>query len=207
MTQNKKHHWENVYQTKQPDEVSWTQDVPATSINLLQSSNLAKDAAIIDVGGGDSNFVDFLISEGYSDITVLDISEKALERAKSRLGKVAGRVTWIVSDINQYRPDKQFDFWHDRAVFHFLTEESEVSSYQNKVSKFVKGFLAIGTFSESGPKKCSGLEIRQYSKAELSDAFSAGFVRINCFNEDHRTPFDTIQNFTFCFFRKSGDDQ
>lgn len=198
---SEKSHWETVYNSKQPHEVSWTQDVPQTSLDFLNGFGLSKSDPIIDIGGGDSNLVDFLVQQGYSDVTVLDISETALERAKARLGKHSEKVKWIVSDITEFKPERKYKVWHDRATFHFLTSVQQVGSYLDIVRDGISGYLVIGTFSENGPKKCSGLEIRQYSEQELQQTFQNGFSRIKCINEDHRTPFDTLQNFTFCSFK------
>jgi SAM-dependent methyltransferase len=201
MTTTTKNHWENVYETKQPNEVSWTQDVPQTSLKFIEEAQLDKSANIIDIGGGDSKLIDFLLAKGYQNITVLDISANALERAKKRLGGKAKNVTWVVSDINEFNPETKYDFWHDRATFHFLTEPQNVKKYGDLVKKSVAGFLTIGTFSENGPKKCSGLDIKQYSHEALVNEFKDGFRKIKCISENHETPFSTIQNFTFCTFK------
>ncbi len=200
-----KQHWETVYQTKQANEVSWTQEIPQTSLDFILSFNLPKSASIIDIGGGDSKLVDFLLDEGYENLTVLDISATALERAKARLGERAEKVNWIVADITDFRPDKTYDLWHDRAAFHFLTENEQIEKYLNIVHAAVTGFLLIGTFSEDGPKKCSGLEIKQYSGTSLENLFKRDFTKIACKTEDHITPFNTIQNFTFCSFKRIND--
>lgn len=198
----RKQHWETVYETKNPDQVSWTQEKPAISLEFIHSFHLPKTAKIIDVGGGDSNLVDYLLDEGFENITVLDISEKALEKAKTRLGERALRVNWVASDITEFKPDTSFDLWHDRAAFHFLTTDAEITQYAKIVAQSVTGFLVMGTFSEQGPKKCSGLEISQYSPAGLYGPFSSGFEQIRCLTQDHTTPFGTLQNFLFCAFRR-----
>lgn len=197
-----KNHWDTVYATKNPNEVSWTQDKPQTSLDLIHSAGLGKDARIIDIGGGDSNLVDFLLDEGYQNITILDISAKALEKARARLGNKAEKVKWIVSDITEFKPEENYDIWHDRAAFHFLTSPEQVSKYVDIAEKNCKGFLIIGTFSKNGPEKCSGLEIRQYDSESLSKVFEPAFERIKYLTEDHTTPFGTIQNFVFCGFKK-----
>lgn len=202
MEGNKKQHWETVYETKLPNEVSWTQENPKTSLDFIRETNLGKFAKIIDVGGGDSKLVDFLLDEGYQNITILDISANALERAKKRLGKKAEKVSWIVSDITEFKPETTYDIWHDRATFHFLTTSEQIEIYSKTIEKWVTGFLIIGTFSENGPKKCSGLEIKQYSETAIENQFSDGFKKIKCISEDHVTPFETKQNFTFCVFEK-----
>ena len=151
--ENNKSHWENVFATKNPNEVSWTQTYPTTSMKYIESQQLSKSANIIDIGGGDSNLVDALLENGYENIWVLDISEFALERAKKRLGKKANKVHWIVSDITEFETNIKFDFWHDRAVFHFLTEEENIDKYVALVNKnsVDNGNFLLGTFSENGP--------------------------------------------------------
>lgn len=199
-----KEHWENVFATKAQDEVSWFQEYPKTSIEFLDLFNLPLEANIIDIGGGDSHLVDVLLSKGYINIYVLDISANALERAKQRLGEKANNVHWIVSDVTDFVPPVKFDFWHDRAAFHFLTTDDKVHKYvtiaENNINQ--NGYLILGTFSENGPKKCSGLEIQQYSEATMSYRFENGFERIKCITEEHQTPFNTTQNFLFCSFKK-----
>ena len=201
MEKNLKAHWETVYSTKTPQEVSWTQEKPAISLDFISSFKLDKSASIIDIGGGDSLLVDFLLDLGYTNISVLDISAHAIERAKVRLGDKASLVTWIVSDINEYQPEITYDLWHDRAAFHFLTAPSDIRRYASLVSNHAKN-LVIGTFSKDGPLKCSGLEITQYDEASLGDLFRAeGFECIETKREDHQTPFATSQNFVFASFR------
>lgn len=202
MENSLKAHWETVFTTKQSHEVSWTQDVPTTSIDLIKSYQLPKTAKIIDIGGGDSKLVDYLLEEGFEDISVLDISANALERAKNRLGENADKISWIVSDINDFKPNEKYDVWHDRAAFHFLTTTEEIKNYVETASQAVSSFMTIGTFSENGPTKCSGLEIKQYSESELESKLSESFSKIKCFQENHVTPFNTEQNFLFCSFKK-----
>lgn len=199
---NRKNHWETVYETKQPNEVSWTQENPKTSLKFIQETHLDKTAKIIDIGGGDSKLVDFLLKEGYENISVLDISSKALEKAKKRLGINAEKVQWIVSDITEFEPENAYDIWHDRATFHFLTTQEQIKKYTEITNKWVNGFLIIGTFSENGPKKCSGLDIKQYSETAIENQFSDNFKKLKCITEDHITPFETKQNFIFCAFEK-----
>lgn len=201
-TNTTKNHWENVYNTKSPEEVSWTQAVPKTSLEFISSLGLPKDASIIDVGGGDSKLVDHLLDLGFENITVLDISEKALERAQLRLGDRAVKVNWIASDITKFKTEKTYDVWHDRAAFHFLTSDEQVASYLDIVQHAVTGNMIIGTFSENGPLKCSGLEIKQYTEHTLSERFQANFDMVSCLTEDHVTPFHTTQNFLFCNFKR-----
>jgi SAM-dependent methyltransferase len=197
-------HWDNVYNTKSETEVSWFQNYPKTSMEFVDLFQLPLTAKIIDIGGGDSHFVDALLEKGYENIWVLDISAAAIEKAKQRLGDRASKVNWIVSDVTDYKPEVEFDFWHDRAAFHFLTTEEKIYKYVSIAEDAINagGYLILGTFSENGPKKCSGLEIRQYSQASMSARFEISFDRIRCVEEDHVTPFNTVQNFLFCSFRK-----
>ena len=201
MNLQRKKHWETVYQTKNPDEVSWTQEIPKTSLAFIHSFGLDKSAKIIDIGGGDSKLVDHLLDQGFENITVLDISEKALEKAKIRLAEKAKKATWIISDILDFESTETYDVWHDRAAFHFLTTENEIEKYKSIVKNSVDGFLIIGTFSQNGPLKCSGLEISQYSEEKLTSTFEDNFDKINSVLEDHQTPFGTTQNFLFCSFK------
>nr|WP_315130533.1 class I SAM-dependent methyltransferase [uncultured Flavobacterium sp.] len=202
MDTERKKHWETVYETKSPNEVSWTQEIPKTSLDFIKSLGLSKTAKIIDIGGGDSKLVDFLIEEGFENISVLDISKKALEKAKIRLGDKAQKVNWIISDITEFAPNTTYDVWHDRATFHFLTTPEQISKYIETARKSITGYLIIGTFSENGPKKCSGLDIKQYNEITLTDELKTGFEKISCVTEDHKTPFETTQNFLFCSFKK-----
>ena len=165
-----KAHWETIYTTKTPEQVSWTQEKPAISLELIEAVNLPKSAKIIDIGGGDSLLVDFLLEAGYSEITVLDISQAALDRAKKRLGSKAALVTWICSDILDFKPTEMYQLWHDRAAFHFLTQPKSIATYTELTEKHAVN-LIIGTFSESGPLKCSGLEIKQYSEKLMEISF------------------------------------
>ena len=205
MNLDSKKHWETVYETKNPEQVSWTQEKPQISLDLINSLDLDKSAKIIDVGGGDSKLVDYLLEEGFENVSVLDISAAALEKAKKRLGDKANNVNWIVSDITEFSPSTTFDLWHDRAAFHFLTTPEQISKYVNIARNTVTGYLIIGTFSENGPKKCSGLDIKQYSEGKLITEFENDFEKITCSTEDHITPFDTMQNFLFCSFKRKSN--
>lgn len=201
---DRKNHWENIYTTKELENCSWFQPTPVTSLEFIEKTNIPKYSKIIDVGGGDGFLTDSLLDKGYTDITVLDISETALERAKERLGNKADKVKWLVGDAANFAPPEKYDLWHDRAAFHFLTDQNDVNNYVATAKSAINdnGVLIVGTFSESGPKKCSGIEIKQYSGESLSKVFESGFKRINCVNVDHTTPFNSTQNFTFCSFRK-----
>lgn len=201
---NSKEHWERVYKTKGISEVSWYQVNPQVSLDFVRDLQIAKDAAIIDVGGGDSFFVDHLLEAGFTHITVLDISEAAINRARLRLGPKAGLVHWVVCDITEFTPDRKFDFWHDRAVFHFLTTKEQINKYFRVANKTLSasGKIVIGTFSETGPKTCSGLPVKQYSENGLYEIIKKWFHKIKCIHADHLTPFNTLQNFLFCSFKK-----
>lgn len=201
---NRKAHWENIYNTKPLEEASWYQPTPETSLRILQELNISTDARIIDVGGGDSLLADHLLDLGFKNLTILDISAKSIERAKARLGERAKRINWIVSDILDFKPSQKFDFWHDRAAFHFLTEKKEIDQYISIVSKAMieDGKTIIATFSEEGPKKCSGIEIKQYTIAGLKETFSPYFKSILSVTHDHKTPTQNVQNFIFCAFQK-----
>lgn len=195
-------HWENVYQTKSPNQVSWTQEKPEVSLKYIQDFGLTKSASIIDIGGGDSKLVDYLLELGYTDITVLDISATSIEKAKLRLGDDASKVKWIVSDILTFMPNRIYDIWHDRAAFHFLTENTQIEKYLKLVSSNANNII-IATFSVDGPVKCSGLEIKQYDESSMKNKFEQiGFVNIKCTRSDHTTPMGTVQNFVFCAFNK-----
>lgn len=201
---DKQQHWEKIYGTKQLESCSWYQPDPFTSLDFIEQSGIEKSAKIIDVGGGDSYLADSLLDRGYTDITVLDISETALERAKQRLSGRAGLVKWIVGDAAKFANKEKYDLWHDRAAFHFLTDPKDVASYSANAKESINsgGTLIVGTFSQKGPEKCSGVAIRQYSKESLKEVFRNGFSPVKCLNIDHTTPFNASQNFTFCRFRR-----
>ena len=201
---DRKKHWENIYQTKELKDVSWFQPKPETSLDFIKQFNVPTTAKVIDIGGGDSFLVDYLLDLGYQDISVLDISAAAIDRAKQRLGDKAKNVKWLVADAATFKPTEKYDFWHDRAAFHFLTDEQEISNYLQTAQQNINptGVLVIGTFSEQGPKNCSGIKIKQYSETTMTDRLRKFFMKIKCISVNHKTPFDTIQNFVFCSFRK-----
>ena len=201
---NKKNYWDTIYDTKEYNEVSWFQKYPKLSMEFINLFKLPKTAKIIDVGGGDSLFIDTLLENGYTDITVLDISENAINKAKNRLKEKANSVKWVVCDITEFEPLEKYDFWHDRAAFHFLNTEEQVEKYVEIANRSItkKGILILGTFSKDGPKKCSGLDIKQYSEESMLLIFERYFKKIKCIQEDHTTPFNTSQNFLFCSFIK-----
>lgn len=202
--EDRKEHWNKVYDSKMPTEVSWYEPMPETSLTYIAECKLDRDAAIIDIGGGDSFLAEFLLARGFTDITVVDISEKAIQRAQRRIGEKADEIKWIVADASEFKPGRQYDLWHDRAAFHFLTTDEQVENYLKTVNRAVKtgGFLVMGTFSENGPTKCSGIEIRQYSIDQMQSLFSGSFSTLGCKNIDHGTPSGGTQNFTFCSFQK-----
>jgi len=200
----RKSHGEKIYSTKQPNQVSWFQQTPSTSINLIKVLNLPSSTKIFDNGGGDSKLVDHLLEMGFQNITVLDISLHALQRARNRLGGKAKKIKWVVADEAYCNPDEQYDLWHDRAAFHFLINETEIRNYVDIITSCIKpgGYFIVGTFSEQGPKKCSGLDVHQYSESSMTELLKDSFDKINCQTIDHYTPFNTVQNFLFCTFRK-----
>ena len=199
-----KQHWENIYNTKSEEELSWFQSYPKNSMDFVALFDLLLTANIIDIGGGDSHFADALLDKGYQNIWVLDISANAIERAKKRLGENASKIHWIVSDVTTFEPPVKFDLWHDRAAFHFLISADKINKYVSIAEDAIKqkGYLILGTFSQNGPQKCSGLDIQQYSEASMSARFEVAFNRVKCIFEEHKTPRDTIQEFLFCSFKK-----
>jgi len=199
-----KEHWEDVWTRKKSNEVSWYQQEPKTSLELILLIHPSKDASIIDVGGGDSRLVDKLLQLGFQNITVLDISANALERAKERLGKRAQLIKWIECDVRNFDSDDQYDIWHDRALLHFLTSDEDLKNYVELTKRHVKtgGYLIISTFSTKGPKMCSGLDTKQYSEESMKKLFSNGFNPVKSFEEEHVTPFGKSQIFTCNVFRK-----
>src|SRR3989338_2762293 len=203
MSLNVKEHWENIYQTKNPIEMSWHQEKPNTSLGLIIEIGLNKDAKIIDVGGGDSKLVDNLLDMGFTNISVLDISSNALERAKKRLRDKADSVKWIVSDIREFETKDKYDLWHDRAVLHFLTADEDINKYMSNIRLLLKynGYLIVSIFSLNGPKRCSGLDIKQYSEDSIKKLFY-DFEHIKSFEEKHLTPWGDTQIFLCSVFRK-----
>lgn len=197
-----KNHWEHIYETKDPGQLSWTQPVPVTSLHFIRSFGMGKTASIIDIGGGDSRLADCLLEEGYTNITVLDISEKALAKVRARLGKKARKVKWIAGDVTQFRPATHYHIWHDRATFHFLTTAAQVSAYLDIARQCVENYMTIATFSKEGPVKCSGLDIQQYDEQTLTTELENGFDKLKCLTEDHITPFHTRQHFLCCSFKR-----
>ena len=200
-----KDHWEKVYSTKAATEVSWFQPHAELSLKLIHNTGVAKTAAIIDVGGGASTLVDDLLNEGFSKLTVLDLSAAALATAQTRLAEKAATVNWRAANILQADfANHSIDLWHDRAVFHFLTSEAERQQYVQKVMQAVKpgGFVIVATFAEDGPTTCSGLPVMRYSADELHAEFGAPFQLLGHEQEAHQTPAGHIQKFVYCCFKK-----
>ncbi|MDR0781164.1 MAG: class I SAM-dependent methyltransferase [Pseudomonadales bacterium] len=199
-----KEHWERVYSTKGTDAVSWYQPHADRSLQLIKATGVPRTASVIDVGGGASTLVDDLLAESYQNITVLDLSVAALNAAKKRLGAQAGSVTWLESDILKAEfPRHTYDVWHDRAVFHFLTDPEDRRIYVQSVLRSVKpgGHVIVATFAEDGPLQCSGLPVMRYSATQLHAEFGENFTLVSHDRELHHTPFGTSQQFTYCYFR------
>jgi trans-aconitate methyltransferase len=168
-------HWENVYTTKGENEVSWFEDSPTISLDLIRSTGVSTGASIIDIGGGASRLVDALVNAGFAAVTVLDLSKKALATAKARLGSPGEKVRWVVADVTTWEPPETYDVWHDRAAFHFLTEPKDRAAYAERVSKAVRpgGYVIIGTFALDGPERCSGLQVVRHDATSLGQCSAA----------------------------------
>lgn len=203
-TDSKKSHWENVYSTKADEQLSWTQSSPAISLEWILESSPARDAKVIDIGGGISELTDSLLQEKFMRPTVLDISGAALDRAKARLGQKASLVQWIESDITKFETKETFSFWHDRAVFHFLVKPEDRRKYVDTLTHALVpgGFALIATFATDGPSKCSGLEVMRYDEKGLSQELGSAFQLIKSCRYTHTTPWGSEQNFVFCLFKK-----
>jgi 2-polyprenyl-3-methyl-5-hydroxy-6-metoxy-1,4-benzoquinol methylase len=195
-------HWEKIYTTKAPDQVSWYRPHLETSLALIERAAADRSASIIDVGGGESTLVDDLLAHEFRNITVLDVSESAIEATKNRLGPAAERVQWLVADITQVKLEQGvFDIWHDRAVFHFLTSPRERAAYVRQVARSVKlgGHVIVSTFGPEGPTKCSGLDVVRYDADSLHNEFGTHFRLVDSLKELHQTPFGTTQQFLYCY--------
>ena len=199
MSESRKLHWEHVYSTKDPTEVSWYQRSPQRSLRMIAETSVGPHEAVIDIGGGASTLVDNLLDNGYSDITVLDIASAALERSRARLGDAAKKVIWIDQDILHFEPNRSYKLWHDRAVFHFLTEKSQQQQYADLLKKAVEpgGYVILATFGPNGPQRCSGLPVQRYSKEELSGLLEPAFEPRAQDIEEHKTPAGSVQQFLF----------
>jgi 2-polyprenyl-3-methyl-5-hydroxy-6-metoxy-1,4-benzoquinol methylase len=199
-----KTHWEKVYATKAPDAVSWYRRHLETSLALIERAVPVRSACILDVGGGESTLVDDLLLRGYTNITVLDVSKAAIDVTKSRLSSAADQVRWIVADITQIELEpRAYDLWHDRAVFHFLTAPDQRAAYVRQVERSVRpgGHVIVSTFGPEGPSKCSGLEVMRYDAESLHREFGVRFGLVESSTELHRTPFETTQQFLYCYCR------
>jgi 2-polyprenyl-3-methyl-5-hydroxy-6-metoxy-1,4-benzoquinol methylase len=197
-----KAHWEEIYTSKAPTEVSWFSPHLETSLSLIRRVSPRRSSSIIDVGGGESTLVDDLIANGYQNVTVLDIAQTAIDTAKKRLGFAAHQVTWLTADITRATlPKRSYDVWHDRAVFHFLTQLDERRAYIRQVASAVRagGHVIVATFGPEGPEKCSGLNVRRYDADSLHDEFGARFHLVESSKEIHQTPFGTAQQFLYCY--------
>jgi len=201
---SKKQHWDQLYTNRTPLDVSWFQQQPTISLSLINSLHLSKDAAIIDVGGGASLLVDHLLAEGYHNLAVLDISAQALAHSQSRLGKQAENVEWFVEDITKFSPSRKFDLWHDRAVFHFLTDAADRQHYVANLKKALapKAHAVIATFAIGGPTKCSNLDIVQYDEAKIGAELGKDFILRSVHHELHITPANKEQAFNYFHFQK-----
>ncbi|WP_020162958.1 class I SAM-dependent methyltransferase [Methyloversatilis discipulorum] len=201
-----KTHWEAVYAQRTPDSVSWFQPHAEHSLELIARAGLTRDAAIIDVGGGASTLADDLLTRGYHDLTVLDLSAAALAAAQVRLGDDARRVSWVEADITAVDlPRQRYDLWHDRAVFHFLTDAAQRHAYVERVLQSVKpgGHVIVATFAEDGPDRCSGLPVMRYGADTLHAEFGAPFELLEHSRETHHTPGGAVQQFVYCYCRRS----
>jgi SAM-dependent methyltransferase len=198
-----KAHWENVYSTKREAEVSWFQELPSPSLELIELFAATRHSAIVDIGGGASRLVDALVTEGYEHLTVLDISATALDVAKARIGAKAHLVQWLVADVTKWEPSKTYDVWHDRAAFHFLTSAADQAAYVTRVRRALRrgGHAIIGTFALDGPLRCSGLPVARHDAASLGRILGVDFVIIDTRRHDHQTPGSATQRFQFSTFR------
>ena len=197
-------HWENVYTTKGEKEVSWFEDSPTISLDLIRSTGVSTSASIIDIGGGASRLVDALMHEGFTAVTVLDLSKKALATAKVRLGSLGEKVRWVVADVTTWESSETYDVWHDRAAFHFLTEPSDRAAYAEQVSRLVPpgGHVIIGTFAPDGPERCSGLRVVRHDAASLGEILGSEFALTDSRPHVHQTPWGATQRFQFSRFRR-----
>ena len=204
MNNDLKNHWENIYSNKDENEVSWFQTIPKTSHQLIKKLNLESNDNIIDIGSGRSRILKILIDEGFNNVSYLDISKEACKKSKIALGDDKSKVNWNVENVLSFKSKIKYKLWHDRAVFHFFTDKKDIEKYREVAIKNISagGYLVLGTFSLNGPKKCSGLDVSQYSEQSLYEIFKSDFNLLESFYIDHQTPFDTTQNFLFCIFKK-----
>ena len=205
--ESRQSHWENVYTSKGEDQVSWFQETPALSLELIELAGARPNSGIIDIGGGASRLVDHLLSRGYADVTVLDLSAAALAAARSRMGEAADRVTWIAADVTQWEPSRSYDVWHDRAAFHFLNLAEDQQAYVSRLRRALRpgGHAIIGTFALDGPERCSGLAVSRYDAERLAATLGRGFELIDSRRHEHVTPWGAAQKFQFSTFRREPD--
>ena len=199
-------HWNRLYQTAGLDQVSWYQKVPEHSLELIRATGIAPTAAILDVGGGASTLVDYLLQEGFEDVSVLDLAAPALAAAQARLGAAAAKVHWINADITKFQPERRYALWHDRAVFHFLVDPERRERYLSVLRGAVApdGHLVLATFGPDGPTRCSGLDVQRYSAADLSAALRPGFRLVRSLLEEHVTPSGGRQQFLYGWWKAVG---
>lgn len=204
MTEDRSQHWNSVYATRPADTVSWYQAVPQISLDLIARAAIDPQAAIIDIGGGASALAGRLLQAGYGDITVLDIAGTALAASRARLGADAARIHWIVEDITAWKPQRRYDLWHDRAVFHFLTADADRSAYLAALRAGTQAGsrIIIATFAPDGPERCSGLPVQRYAPQDLATVLGDDFVLAETTREDHRTPGGNTQHFQFSRFSR-----
>ena len=201
----KREHWESVFREKQESEVSWFQERPSTSLDLIARTGVARNAKIVDVGGGASRLVDALLDVGYQDVAVVDIAGAALAKSRTRLAERAGRVRWVTSDIVEWTPDEVFDVWHDRAVFHFMVRPDDRDAYLATMRRALKrdGHAIVATFAADGPEQCSGLPVQRYEPEALEALFGQEFRLAECVREEHVTPAGKVQAFQFSRFERT----
>lgn len=206
MTETRRTHWDKVYEKRRPEDLTWFQEVPETSLSLIRQAGIGPKAPIIDVGGGTSSLPSSLLDEGYGNISVLDVSSTALSKARERLGPRAGRVDWIEADVLRLEPSTPWALWHDRAVFHFLTSESEREAYLKVLGRGLQegGHLIMATFALDGPSRCSGLDCVRYSPNSLESLLGSEFSLRGEAKESHRTPAGGIQAFSYAWFQRAG---
>jgi trans-aconitate methyltransferase len=198
-------HWDRIYVAKAENELSRYQEVPAVSLEFIKAAGIKQDAAIIDIGGGVSPLAGALLAQGFRDVTVLDLSKKALAAAKLSLGQAAAKVNWITADVTAWEPDRTYDLWHDRAAFHFLTEAAERQAYAARVFRAVRngGHIIIGTFAPDGPERCSGLPVMRHDATSIGVVLGRDFALKQSRREDHVTPAGRIQHFQFSLFQRT----
>ena len=203
-TDESRHHWQAIYGAGPEESLGWFQESPTLSLMLIRAAGVGPDARIIDVGGGASRLVDCLLERGHAHLSVLDIAAPALDRARARLGRRAERVDWVIADVTTWTPPAPFDLWHDRAVFHFLTDAADRRRYRATLAAALRsgGHAIIATFAADGPERCSGLPVRRYGPKMLAAELGEAFVLDESRHEDHITPGGLVQKYIYCRFRR-----